>query len=187
MVWKDIKGYEGIYQISEYGDVRSYDVYQTRILKQGVVKIRIKSKNLSPTKINNKTRYRKIKLCAKDGSNKYKSYMIHILVYKTFIGDIEKGTVIDHIDGNRNNNHYSNLQNITQLENVRKYFNNLNVKITKNRVGYYKDIIYEDGKVCGKCKEKKPFDAFYIRSKYDNVDNSINKWRTYCKSCMKNN
>lgn len=51
-----------------------------------------------------------------DGIKKY--YRVHRLVYKTFVGDIPENMVIDHIDGNRNNNNVSNLRCVTQSENV---------------------------------------------------------------------
>lgn len=48
-----------------------------------------------------------------------KFYRVHRLVYKTFVGDIPKGMVIDHIDGNRDNNNVNNLRCVTASENRR--------------------------------------------------------------------
>ena len=47
---------------------------------------------------------------------------IHRLVYSAFIGKLDKNKVIDHIDNNRLNNHYTNLRQITASENSRKSF-----------------------------------------------------------------
>lgn len=58
-----------------------------------------------------------------------KSYRVHRLVYKTFIGDIPKNMVIDHIDGNRNNNNINNLRCVTLSENCQ----NPNTKYNKSR------------------------------------------------------
>ena len=45
--------------------------------------------------------------------------MIHHLVYSLFYGDMDlKGYIIDHIDGNKTNNHKDNLRKITNSENV---------------------------------------------------------------------
>lgn len=52
---------------------------------------------------------------AHNGVKKY--YRLHRLVYKTFVGDIPNGMVIDHIDGNRDNNNVSNLRCVTVSEN----------------------------------------------------------------------
>lgn len=45
---------------------------------------------------------------------------VHYLVYKHFIGPIPDGYIVDHIDENKNNNHVSNLQIMTQSENISK-------------------------------------------------------------------
>lgn len=47
-----------------------------------------------------------------------KDYRLHRLVYRAFIGEIPDGMVIDHIDGNRNNNNIHNLRCVTRHENA---------------------------------------------------------------------
>lgn len=63
---------------------------------------------------------------------------VHRLVYLAFIGPIKDGMVIDHIDDNKLNNYYMNLQQITPSENSRKSFvsgaNKDNVVWTKDEV-----------------------------------------------------
>ena len=85
-----------------------------------------------------------------------KFYKIHYLVYKYFIGDLPKDygkykMVIDHIDDNRGNNHYSNLQLITHKENLEKKKFNKQKKgscyIKKNRNKKYVFSYYVDGKL----------------------------------------
>lgn len=49
-----------------------------------------------------------------------KRRLVHKVIYNFFYGEVPKGLVIDHIDGDRRNNNYKNLQAITQAENVRK-------------------------------------------------------------------
>lgn len=46
--------------------------------------------------------------------------LVHRLVYEAYKGEIPKGLVIDHIDGDTTNNHIDNLQAITQVENCWK-------------------------------------------------------------------
>ena len=50
-----------------------------------------------------------------NGIKKY--YRVHRLVYKAFVGEIPEGMVIDHIDGNRNNNNINNLRCVSRSEN----------------------------------------------------------------------
>lgn len=48
-----------------------------------------------------------------------KNYYIHRLVAKYFIGDIPEGMEVNHEDGNKKNNHYTNLKIVTPSENIR--------------------------------------------------------------------
>ena len=47
-----------------------------------------------------------------------KDYRVHRLVYRAFIGEIPNDMVIDHIDGNRDNNSLNNLRCVTRTENA---------------------------------------------------------------------
>ncbi len=176
MNWKDIKGYNGLYQISEYGDIKSSESKQVRKLKQGLVEITLKEKMLNPTKITNKNRYKSIRLCEKNSENKSKYFSIHKLVYESFIGDISDDLVINHIDFNRENNHYSNLEAVKQIENVNHYWND-----------YFIDKINETEKLCTKCNQMLSFDLFYLKSSVEinQYKPSNRHYRSSCKDCMK--
>ena len=89
------------YYISEYGQVIS-------ISKKGKVKF-LK---------NSITHDGYARIALKYEKGKEKKYRINRLVFQTFVGNLVDGLVIDHIDGNRLNNHYSNLRQITQKENI---------------------------------------------------------------------
>ena len=137
-IFKDIKGYEGRYQINEYGEVKSLE------RQKGAIKC--KERILKPDKYRGYSRYA---LC-KD--NKVKRHFAHRLVYQTFVGEIKEGLHIHHIDENPSNNHISNLMPATPLENSHysrekagyilyekdvKYIrsNNLTVKEVVNKYG----------------------------------------------------
>jgi hypothetical protein len=98
-IWIDIKNYNGDYQISNYGNVKSLKG-KPKILKYGYCN----------------SKYKKVSLCK---NNECKSFMIHKLVYENFNDIILTGKhiIIDHIDNNKNNNNLDNLQLITQREN----------------------------------------------------------------------
>lgn len=104
-LWKDVIGYEGKYKISNYGKVKSLD----RI---------IKNKNNIIRKLKGKILKNQLDT---HGYNivffgRRKSKYIHILVAESFIGKRTK-TCIDHIDGNKLNNYYKNLEYVSKKEN----------------------------------------------------------------------
>ena len=99
--WKHIEGYEGLYEVSNYGKVRSLD----RIVKGRWGKQNRQKKNLVPVK--DKDGYLIITLC-KDG--KQKTAKIHRLVAQTFIPNINKLPCINHKDENKQNNQINNLE-----------------------------------------------------------------------------
>lgn len=93
--WKDIKGYEGRYQISSDGKVKN--VLKNKILKGTIF-----------------AGYKGIQLFTK---GKYKSFLIHRLIAEYFIPNPENKPCIDHIDGNKMNNAISNLRWVSYKEN----------------------------------------------------------------------
>ena len=104
-IWKDIEGYQGCYQVSTLGRVRSLD----RVTgKQGKY---CKGQIIKPH-ISGKARYYIVQL-----SPSRKWFSIHRLVAKAFIPNIDNKPCIDHIDGDRFNNEVSNLRWVTPSEN----------------------------------------------------------------------
>ncbi|NFG01740.1 hypothetical protein FCV36_05215 [Clostridium sporogenes] len=99
-IWKDIKGYEGLYQVSNLGKVKSLITTQSRRI--GI----LKSYNHSG--------YRRINLY-KNG--KGKKYYIHRLVAKAFISNVNNYPEVNHIDGNKQNNRVENLEWCTSSQN----------------------------------------------------------------------
>lgn len=53
-----------------------------------------------------------------------KNYRVHRLVYSAWIGPLEDGKEIDHIDGNKDNNHYTNLRSVAHSENMNNAYSN---------------------------------------------------------------
>ena len=105
-IWKDIKGYEGLYQVSNLGNVRSMD----RITRDGR---KIKGKNIKPH-TNGNSRYLRAALC-NNGKIKYEN--IHRLVAKAFIPNPENKPEVNHKDENPSNNFIDNLEWMTSKEN----------------------------------------------------------------------
>jgi len=113
-IWKDVKGYEGYYKISNKGIVKS--VYRAIFKSNGVTNI-FKGKTLKAHI--NKYGYKTISLSNKGIEKKVR---LHQLLAVAFLGHKinRHKKVIDHIDNNKLNNDLSNLQIITNRHNASK-------------------------------------------------------------------
>lgn len=109
--WKDIKGYEGYYQISNMGNIRSVDKYVVNN-KNGSLAFK-KGKPLKPQKQNSGYLY--ISLSRED---KRKNFLIHRLVAEAFIPNPDKLEQVNHKDENKHNNNIENLEWCTQAYNL---------------------------------------------------------------------
>lgn len=105
-VWKPVVGYEGIYEVSNIGNVRSLD----RIDCAGR---HLQGCNKS-TRVNPSTGYPVVHLC-KDGGHKLRE--VHRLVAEAFIPNPENKREVDHINTVRNDNRVENLKWVTSSEN----------------------------------------------------------------------
>ena len=110
-IWLPIKGYEGIYEISSCGNVRSLDRWINTSPKFGSRR-KIKGKQLTPV---NTAGYNGVSLM-KDGKT-YRAY-IHRLVAETFIPNSKNRKEVNHKDFNRKNNNVENLEWVTHKENI---------------------------------------------------------------------
>ena len=93
-IWKDIEGYEGLYQISNFGRVRSLNYRgtgQTKVLSPG----------------EGGRGYLLVNLC-KNG--KTKKYQVHRLVAEAFIPNWFDDPQVNHIDEDKTNNRVENLE-----------------------------------------------------------------------------
>lgn len=107
VIWKDIRGYKGIYQVSNDGRVRTVEhITNGRHVKPKELKVTILKCN----------RYARVRLY-KQG--KYRDYMVHRLVANEFVPNPDNKPQVNHIDGNRGNNNANNLEWCTQAENNR--------------------------------------------------------------------
>lgn len=105
--WLNISGYEGLYQISSLGNVRSK---------------RFPKRNLKP--LGNTQRYLKVRLY-RDGE--WTSFPVHRLVLITFIPNPESKPQGNHINGNKKDNKAVNLEWVTASENCKHRVHTLGI------------------------------------------------------------
>jgi hypothetical protein len=99
--WKDIAGYDGKYQVSTFGRIKSERCFKALIL--------------------NKDGYYRVGLTH---NGKTTNNLVHKLVWDTFSEQksIPFKLMVDHVDNNKSNNHLSNLQLLPNRRNIAKFF-----------------------------------------------------------------
>ena len=108
--WRSVIGYEGYYDVSNFGDVRSVSRTVSRDTTGDYWKVgAILKASVTPKG------YLRIQL-TKDCSSR--SYMVHRLVAEVFIENKENKPEVNHVDGNKKNNHVVNLEWVTSSENL---------------------------------------------------------------------
>jgi hypothetical protein len=94
--WRNIAGYEGLYQVSRCGLVRSLRRHKLMAV------------------VHNQAGYRQVNLYRE---SKVKNFLVHRLVAAAFLGPIPKGMQVNHKDGDKENNSVDNLEFMTPEEN----------------------------------------------------------------------
>lgn len=169
-IWKDIIGYEGLYQVSNLGKVKSFPRKGTHELKEHILK---------PGK--NHKGYLQVKLTKNCIG---KTIPVHRLVAKIFIPNPNNLPQVDHIDDNKENNCVDNLQWITNSDNMAKawktgvrtiektYKRGKDNKISKSVIQYdlqgnfikqwycikdiERELKFNNRNICACCKHKRP-------------------------------
>ena len=131
-IWMPISKYEGLYQVSNLGRIKSLYSRTNNLKKGNIIKQR---KNING--------YLTVGLTK---NNKQKTLRVHRLVAKEFCSNPKNKPCVNHIDGKKENNNYLNLEWVTYSENHKHaYKNNL-----MNRKGEFhnnskltnEDVIY---------------------------------------------
>jgi hypothetical protein len=111
--WKDIKGYEGIYQVSDLGNIKSLD----RLAWNGHAMHIHKGRLMKPKG----AKYKEIHLC-KEG--KIKKHYMHRLVAQAFIDNPNNKPQVNHLNGVHADNRLENLEWCTAEENNKHAWDN---------------------------------------------------------------
>ena len=100
IMWKEVKGYEGLYWVSENGEIKN-------------------AKEQMKTQKEDKDGYRKVWLSK---SSKKTPFFVHRLVAMAFLENPNNKPIVNHVNGNKKNNHISNLEWCTRSENDKHAF-----------------------------------------------------------------
>lgn len=133
-IWKSVVGYEGYYEVSSYGEVKS--VKRTITRSNGSI-LSIKEKLLK--KDFTRHGYFRVKLSRK---NNAKSFLVHRLVADAFITNGNNFPFVNHKDLDKTNNSSQNLEWCTHLQNIRHAVEkNRYGKLTPHQVMQIKDLL----------------------------------------------
>ena len=136
-IWKDIPEYEGLYQASNLGRVKSIKRFKKG--KNGSL-VPLKEKILKP-QINRRGYYQVGLYKQSIGKN----YKVHRLVYEAFNGQIPEGLQVNHINEVKTDNRLENLNLMTHKENVNWGTRNERAgKVLKNRKDQSKLVLQYD-------------------------------------------
>lgn len=135
-IWKDIEGFEGRYQASNLGRIKSLRKRKIRRVRAGYT-IRETMLRQFP----HKSGYFQVFLY---GENKPRCYQLHRVIAMAFVSNPDNKPEVNHIDGDKSNNASSNLEWVTASENI---------------------IHARDNGLCGYCKINKDI-AEEIRVKF---------------------
>ena len=132
-IWKDIKDYENLYQVSNLGNVKCLERILPTKNQYGICSNRkIKTRILKPYKRNAKREANHLVVCLyKNGLSKL--IFVHRLVAQAFIPNPNNYPVVNHIDGNPLNNNVSNLEWCTIQKNTQHAYDIGLAKPTKTR------------------------------------------------------
>lgn len=119
-IWKDIDGYEGRYQVSNMGRVRSLP----KVVQMGNLKRVYDEKILKPIDTKSYTSRGYVRVHIGKGSGKRELKSIHRLVATAFIPNPQNLPQVNHINGNKQDNRAENLEWCTPQYNTRHALNN---------------------------------------------------------------
>ena len=134
--WRPIEGYEGLYEVSSYGRVRSVDRYVK--YSNGQIHLH-KGRILSPTK--DTDGYLKVVL---NCNRKCKTIRVHKLVAQAFLLNADNLPEVNHIDEDKINNRADNLEFCDRKYNINYGTRNIRSKDTHIKNGYWTGLSREE-------------------------------------------
>ncbi|MFT8930006.1 MAG: NUMOD4 motif-containing HNH endonuclease [Sporolactobacillus sp.] len=133
-VWKDVKGYEGYYQVSNLGRVKSVN----RIIQRRTGSVHTVKGRILKQKENHNKSSLGVKFVSLWKNNHGTMRAVHRLVAQVFLSDWDPNLEVDHIDRNRDHNMASNLRMVDRLQNELNNAKKTDRHYTSKYIGVYK-------------------------------------------------
>lgn len=148
-VWKDVVGYEGLYQVSNYGEIVNSKTHKT--IKSEVCK-----------------GYQRVNLYNK---GKYRHHLIHRLVATAFIENEYNHKCINHKDENKINNYFENLEWCNHKYNAN--YGTRNQRISISKIGKKRKPFTESAKTNIGIAHHKQVNQFDVKNNYIETYESV--------------
>lgn len=141
-IWKSIKNFEGYYEVSNFGKIRSVDRLVSKPTHKTQKQCIFKGKIIKQADLSG------YKICSLFKNSKGYNIRVHRVVAQAFCKDYFDGCEVHHKDGNRSNNIYSNLICISKIEHLSKHNNGM--KKIKKVLPDGEEIIYDGVRLAAK-------------------------------------
>lgn len=139
-IWVDVSGYENLYQISNYGNIKSK--IRNKRNNDGVMLLKARTLKQHP----NSRGYLRVELVNEQGTRK--KFFIHRLVALHFVDNpnTEVNNIVNHLDSDHTNNRADNLEWTTPQGNVEHAVRNGRMKHTAERKQHLREACERNGK-----------------------------------------
>ena len=103
-IWRDVEGFEGYYQVSNLGRVKSLERTIYKVIPEKILSVPLDA-------------YGYPVVCLRAEDRKQRNFTVHRLVAKTFISNPNNYKCVNHLNENKADNHINNLEWCTYKEN----------------------------------------------------------------------
>ena len=151
-IWKDIKGFENLYQVSNYGKIKNSR--NNKLLKT--------QKNIKNYVV----------ITLKNKEKKY-TLKVHRLVAQAFIENLLNKPQVNHIDGNKENNYVDNLEWVNNSENQ---YHAYKIGLKKRKIGIYREQL-KSANEKRSIKIRDNFNNVYFSIREASRKNNVTQWQ----------